>query len=108
MKASVLAAVWNAALGARKRTPGVVHSLFLKGHVCDVWQASLTSRWLSFLRVTRNDPSFAELIWDSRNHGHWSRSSGLSLIFFFVKFINSLTSYATELDRWFGPRRVRT
>ena len=68
IKAQILAAIWGGNTGSRKRTPGVAYTLFMKGHVADISQAALTTRWLSYMRAVRNDPSLAQVIWNSRRH----------------------------------------
>ena len=68
IKNNVLAAVWSGSSGSRKRTPGIAYTLFMKGHVADVTQATLISRWMCYLRAVRNNPELATLIWNSRRH----------------------------------------
>ena len=68
IKNNVLAAVWSGTSGSRKRTTGIAYTFFMKGHVADVTQATLISRWMCYLRAIRNNPELATLIWNSRRH----------------------------------------
>ena len=68
LKAQILAADWNGASWAKKRTPGVAGTLLMKVTITDASQASSTSRWMNCMRAMRNDPDLATLIWECRHH----------------------------------------
>lgn len=65
IKNATTAAVWGSS--STKRTPGILFTLLTKGHVLDITQASLTSRWLKIVRAVRNDPSLGDLIFRNVN-----------------------------------------
>ena len=48
----------------------MLFTLFLKGHVTNITQASLTSRWLRYVKAIRNNPALAYTIWNARVEGH--------------------------------------
>lgn len=66
IRATLTATLSSSSTATRKRTPGILMTLFAKGHVGDVTQASLTSRWVRYARAIRNDPNLAELVWSSK------------------------------------------
>ena len=52
----------NLGTKSHRRTPGVVCSLITKGHVVDLSQSALTSRWLKMLHAGKNDITLLDLI----------------------------------------------
>ena len=56
----ITSTLWG--LRSNKRTPGVLHTIQIKGDTVAISQAVLTSRWLKFCRTIRNDCSLRDLI----------------------------------------------
>ena len=69
IKTTVVSALWKGTPGCRKRNPGMIYTLLTKGHVTDVSQNVLTSRWLKFMRAARNNPEIVDLIFYNACHG---------------------------------------
>ena len=57
---TITATLWGTK--SQRRTPGVVYTLVTKGHVVDLSQCVLTSRWMKLLRAGKNDVTLLDLI----------------------------------------------
>ena len=61
LRTSMTACMW--AKSGRHRSPSVIFTLLVKGHVVDATQATLTTRILRWARAVRNDPGLADTAW---------------------------------------------
>ena len=60
LKNAVTGAVWGSP--STKRTLGVLYTVITKGHILDISQSVLTSRWVKICRTLRNNPALGDLL----------------------------------------------
>ena len=68
IRSVITSTLWES--NSLKRSPGILNTVFVKGHVLDVMQASLLCRWIRYTRAIRNDPSVARVVWHNATQVH--------------------------------------
>ena len=61
IRATMTAVLWKTP--GKHRSPAVIHTILTRGHVTDITQAALTTRWMTYRRLILNDPTIAAQFW---------------------------------------------